>query len=255
MAAGALGASWTTGLAMLARGLRPQILCIGSGTWQLIALQTMRQGILILAGEFEEFPETPARRLLGILRPRIDLVVGRQAALDLMSPTSLRRLADASRIVLDRGMAQGAPNRTVTVGSGVAVTLDPFQMRLSPVHENDWNAGTSQSGWLAEIDVNGVTLAIGPTLDLLARHANVRTTLAIAPSGHLAYLHRVLPHVAVATNAESAEAAGFLASSADTDQRDFLVARTFAGDVATFRIRNGAIQLPPWTESMSRQSG
>jgi hypothetical protein len=245
---GALGGAWITGLSVLARGRRPQILVVGSGSWQLLVAEHEMHRIMILAGEFEFFPEASASHLLGVLRPRVDMVAGRQDDLDLIPAAYMRRLANPHRMVLDRATVQGDPNRTVAIGSGLDVALGPFRIRFSPVFQGEWSSAPSPRSWLVEMAIDDVVVAIGPSLDLLARHADARSTLAVAPSGHLAYLHRMVPNAAIMTNAASTH--GLVVAAQDENGRACRVVRTFANDVAILEIRDGAIRVPPWTESL-----
>ena len=248
--AGACGGAWITGLSILARGRRPQILAVGSGAWQLLVVEHYLHRILILAGEFDSFPQESASRLLGVLRPKVALVAGRQDDLDLIPGDYLRHLSDPHRMVLDRATAQGDPNRNLAIGTGRDVTFGPIRARFSPVFNGDWDNATSPRTWLAEVAIDDVLVVIGPSLDLVARQADTRSTLAIAPTGHIAYLHRLLPRVAIVTNAASTQVHGLVATAEAGDDRAIQIVRTFANDVAIFEIRDGAIRVPPWTESL-----
>jgi hypothetical protein len=75
--AGALaGGTWTTGLGILARGVRPQFFVIGDDAWQLMLIEHGRRRALLTLGEFDDDPEASVSRLTTSLRQHVDIVIG-----------------------------------------------------------------------------------------------------------------------------------------------------------------------------------
>jgi hypothetical protein len=84
------------------------------------------------------------------------------------------------------------------------------------------------------------------TLDILAQHADPASALVVAPDGDLAAFQRFIPNAGIVTNTGTVPG-GVIAN---TDGDATLLVRTFRSDTAAFRVRDGRIELPGWTQQI-----
>jgi len=245
----ALGASWMTALAVLARGQHPQLFVVGDDAWQVVLIEHRDHRIVILNGEFEQSPETEIDRVCSVLRQRIDVVAGAGLALSLLSNDFRHRRSVGSVIQLDGSPGQVSSTNFVPMTEPIAISVGDIDVQARPLPATQWDQDTNGGvSWIAHVQVGQVVVAMAPSLDLIAQHASIETTLAIAPAGDLGSMKRSLPDVAVAINARSANRPADSQSRIDTDPQGLLLVRIFPQDIAGFVFRDGRLILPDWTQ-------
>jgi len=244
------GAVWTTGLTVLARGRHPQIFALGADEWQVLLLEHGTNRIVILVGTFEASPEPAIDLLCGLLRQHIDVVVGSGDVLGLLSSRFRARRSVTTFVDTDRSPSHVSSRRYVSLSDAIRLRAGPLHMEVAPLPNGQWKSEQSTGQeWIIHVALGDVTIAIGPTLDVIADSGNSNAALAIAPAGDVARLWRTIPGVTVATNSRDSLDQDALA--ADTTR----LVRTFQRDIAAFVVRDGRIQLPDWTREMHTVEG
>jgi hypothetical protein len=239
------GAAWTAGLAVLARGHRPQLFAIGTGTWQVILVEHGSSRVLFLAGQFDESPETHIDRLCGLLRQHLDVVVGDGNVLGLLSSGFRDRRAVSTFVETDGSALATGTNSHQPLTRDAAITVGALDIVVYALRTGEWLASAEPKvNWLARISHGALELAIAPSLDLIAQHG-FPATLGVAPIGSPARLWKATPGMAVATNAR--DDLGTLATGVPLHLPTKLV-RTFPEDIAAFELRQGRLRLPDWVE-------
>jgi hypothetical protein len=87
LAGSLVGGIWGTGFARLIQGTDPRLSILGDDGWQVALLTAGRQRVLMCTGEFTESPVEAIDRVLGTMRPRVDIV--------LLSPSAAASLGGA----------------------------------------------------------------------------------------------------------------------------------------------------------------
>ncbi|MDQ3655988.1 MAG: hypothetical protein M3457_13040 [Chloroflexota bacterium] len=239
------GAVWTTSLAVLARGRHPQVFALGADEWQVLLLEHGTNRIIILVGAFKESPEPAIDMLCGLLRQHIDVVVGSGEALGLLSSSFRARRAVTTFVDTNGSPSHASSRRYVSLSDAVQLRAGALHVEVAPLPDGQWkNKQSKGQPWIVHVTIGDLTIAIGPTLDVIADSGHIDAALAIAPEGDVARLWRTIPGIAVATNSrDSLERLDEDASAADTMR----LVRTFDRDIAAFVVRDGRIQLPDWT--------
>lgn len=247
------GASWTAGLAVLARGRHPQLFVLGSDQGQVLLLEHGTNRIVILAGTFKQSPEPAIDLLCGLLRQHVDVVVCDRQTLDLLSSGFRARRAVTTIVDLNGGPLSVNSQRFISLSNAIRMYAGALDVDIAPLPAGQWQGEVSNGpGWIVHITIGSVVIAVGSTLDSIAEHGHIEATLAMAPSGDVVRLWRTIPGIVVATNARDALSSLVLDAPA-IDTR--LLVRTFGKDIAHFVIRNGRIELPDWTQDLRSGSG
>lgn len=247
----AVGASWMTGLALLARGRHPQMFVVGADSWQVVLVEHGDHRIAILSGEFERSPEPEIDRLCSVLRQRIDVVAGTRVALSLLSNDFRDRRSVDTVIQLDGSPGQMSSTDFVPMTQPVTIAAGAIEVHIRPLPTMQRDLIATRVGaWIAHLHVQNLVVAIAPSLDLMAHHASVESTLAIAPEGEMGPLSRTVPDIAVAINARSASRLTDSLLNGETDRRPLRVIRIFPRDIAGFVFRGGLLVLPNWADDV-----
>lgn len=241
------GATWTTGLSILARGRHPQVFVLGDDGWQVILVEHGTNRMIVLAGVFERSPEPEIDLLCGVLRQHIDVVIGDAAALRLLSPGFRERRSVTTIVQMDGSPLLSSSERYISLVDPLSLRAGAFELTLTSLPSGHWNALESPSvGWIGHLTHGELTIAIGPTLETIATYASVTATLAIAPSGDIAHAWRTLPGIVVVTHSRQSLAE---ISAGMPAERSTTLVRTFRHDTAAFVVKEGRIQLPDWTQA------
>jgi hypothetical protein len=245
-----VGAMWTTSLTLLARGRHPQIFVVGNDDWQILLIEHRTARVLLLSGDFEQPLGTEIDHLLGLLRQHIDVIIGTQASLDRLPPGLRSRRSVSTTVALDGSASSGTSRSFVPLTDSLLVGAGAFSITVRRLPLEEWTAARSAPpSWICQIAVGNLDVAIGPTLEILGENAHPTTALAIAPSGDLGSIIRLVPAAAIATNARSAEKALFSTGADGSDRTTWLI-RTFPTEIAGFVVRNGRMQLPDWSQEI-----
>lgn len=242
------GAVWTTSLAVLARGRHPQIFALGVDQWQVLLLEHGTNRIVILVGTFDASPEPAIDLLCGLLRQHIDVVVGSGEALGLLSSRFRARRAVTTFVDTDGAPSNGNSRRYVSLSAAIQMRAGALRFEIVPLPDGQWQGEHSKGQqWMVHVTIGDLTVAIGPTLDVIADAGNSNAALAIAPAGDVGRLWSTIPGVTVATN--SADSLAWPDEEPPAAETMRLV-RTFQRDIAAFVVKDGRIQLPDWTQEM-----
>lgn len=249
----AIGATWTTGLAELARGRHPQIFAVGDDRWQVLLIEHGSARIVLLSGVFERSPEPEIDLLCGLLRQHIDLVAGTSAALGFLSRQFRKRRSVSTVIQLDGAAMLGASTRFRPLVEPLKLSGGNLDLTLRPIPNGHWSEAVPDfPEWIGHLSSGPIGIAIARNLSVIARYGHPDSGLAIAPVGDIDILHGTLPTIAVAANADSVNewrAAGW---KNDPESRTAVwTTRTFRQDIGAFVLRNGEIRLPAWSQQLS----
>ncbi len=243
------GGTWSTGFAILARGTHPQFFVIGANGWQLVLVEHGQRRALIGIGDFEGDIREYVAKLKTSLRQHVDIVIGESGFLSELT-TLTDQWRGPVRVQLDGSSFAPSSSQLVHLRDRTDVGIGDFTLTLERLPDGEWSYGTSasQSTWIGHLSLGSLRVAIAPSLNVAANHAQPDSALTMAPQGDFARLQRVLPSSGIVTNASSVRDA--VTASSDTSATTLV--RTFRADIAAFRIRHGRIELPDWTQSVSR---
>ncbi len=245
-----IGATWTTSLAVFARGRHPQIFVVGDDGWQILLIEHRTARILVLSGDFDKPLDMEVDHLLGLLRQHIDVVIGTEASLDRLPAGLLTRRSVSTTVALDGSTASGTSNSFLPLTDSISLTAGAFNLVMHRLPVEEWSAVPSaKSSWIGQVAVGGLSVAIGPTLEILGLHGHPSTALAIAPRGDLGAVTRLVPAAAIVTNARSA-ARTLPQTSTGGNSRSTWLIRTYPADIAGFVVRNDRMQLPGWSQEV-----
>lgn len=252
VAGASLGAAWTTGFAVLARGRYPRLFVTGNQDWQVILAEHGARRLVFLNGVFEETPAVAIDHLMGILRQRLDVLVGTGSSFDLLDRSFADRRAHPLRIQVDGSPALGQSGSYLTLADPLILKLGALSIEIVRIPQKEWDVDNPGAPiWLATISHRAATIAIAPDLGILARHGLPTSTLAIAPNGNLPQLAARLPAAAIVTNADTASTLE-LAQSADLGKHGVTtIVRTYSQDIADFVLRDESIRLPEWAAEVT----
>jgi hypothetical protein len=246
LAGSLVGGIWGTGFARLIQGANPRLSILGDDSWQVALLTAARQRVLLCIGEFTESPVEAIDRVLGSMRPRIDIVLLSRSAAALLGGALARTRHVSVSIVLDgTGSVEGRSTPGPQRISGSGFTID-----VVPLTEG---TAVETSSWLVNLDLGGPVATFGPNLETILEQAPSTTAVAVSPVGDLNSFHRRWPSRTVVINADSAR--DYIALPAETEAfqagsaAGFLV-RTFPRDVARFEAPGGTLSLPRWAQSL-----
>lgn len=253
--AAALGASWLTGLALLARGRHPQMFVVGDDTWQVLLVEHGHRRILILNGEFEHSPEPEINRLCSVLRQRIDVVAGTANALALLSNDFRARRAVDTVIQLDGLPGQASSPDFVPLTRSIEISFGEVIVQFRPLPQSQTEPDhDATSAWIAHVHVRQLVAAIASSLDLIAEHASTESSLAIAATGSVDDMPEFLLGRATAINAPSARRASDTQVIGSLDRRQSALIRVFPRDIASFVFRGDRLILPDWAHVVDDDS-
>jgi hypothetical protein len=242
------GGIWGTGLAILARGTHPQFFVIGDDAWQLVLVEHGQRRALIGIGEFERPMDEQIARLTTSLRQHVDLVIGESSFLA-HARTSTSKWNGAVRIQMDGSVIAPGSSRLVHLQDRITAGIGDFTLTLQRLPDGEWHRDRlGPPSWIAHLQIDNLIVGLAPSLDIAAEHVRPEVALAIAPEGDIARLQRLIPHAGIVTNPGSVPDA---AATSAGEARTTLI-RTFPADIASFRIRDGHIQLPDWTQHIGR---
>jgi hypothetical protein len=160
----------------------------------------------------------------------------------------------STTVSLDGSASSGLSRSFVPLTGSLLVGAGAFSIAMRRLPKEDWTAaGSATPSWICQIAVRSLNIAIGPTLEILGENAHPTTALAIAPSGDLGSINRLIPAAAIATNARSAEKALFSTGAEGSDRSTWLI-RTFPAEIAGFVVRNGRMQLPDWSQEIETRN-
>ncbi len=248
LASALAGGIWTTGFAVLARGVHPQFLAIGDDAWQVVLIEHGQRRALIGLGLFDTHVLDYVPGLTTSLRQHIDIVIGESGFLEGLSPLS-GQWANAVRVQLDgSAFAAGSPTY-LHLRDQITIGLGEITLTLRGLPSGEWNReNTIPPGWIGHLRHGHVTVAMSSSLDVAAEHARPESALAIAPGGDFSRTQRLLPATGIVTNSSSVPDDAI----AKRGPGSTVLVRTFRADVASFRIREGKIELPGWTQHIDR---
>ncbi len=240
------GAAWASGLSILARGRHPQVFVLGDDVWQIVLVEHGTNRVIVLVGVFERSPEPEIDLLCGVLRQHLDVVIGDEAGLRFLSPGFRERRSVSTVVQMDGSRLLSSAERHISLVDPLTLRAGAFGLTLTPLLEVHWNSRQSLVGeWIGHLTLGDLAIAIAPTLETIAQHAPVPTTMAIAPSGDIARVWRTLPGIVIATNSRLSLAE--ISAGVPTERSTTLV-RTFPRDTAAFVFKEDRIHLPDWTQ-------
>lgn len=242
------GAIWFGGMSLLARGRDPHVLVAGAGTWQVVLLEHRSVRMLVISGDGVELPDASVTRILGLLRPDVDLLAATSATLGSLAPSRMEALSPSTFIALDSPGDPAPRPGWSTVGNGLETHLGDFRLVMRPVISGAWTGGGVNS-WCIEGDVGPHRIAIAPSLDMASRAVPRPVDLAIAPVGDAGRLVSRHPGAGLAINASAARAMR-PTESGTAGQRTFRLVRIYPRDIAQFRFAGGNMTLPRWSENV-----
>jgi hypothetical protein len=240
------GGTWTTGLGILARGVRPQFFVIGDDAWQLILIEHGRRRALLALGEFDDDAEASVSRLTTSLRQHVDIVIGDRNFLSRASSVT-SQWHGTVHIQLDPSPVAPASQTYLQLDGDFRIGIGDFTLVVRSLPAGLWRqSATSEQSWIGHLHHGPITVAMASTLDALAQHADPASALVIAPEGDLAALRRYIPNAGVVTNTGMVPR-GVIAN---TNGDAIPLVRIFRSDTAAFRVRDGRIELPGWTQQI-----
>jgi len=161
-----LGASWTAGLAVVARGRHPQVFVLGRDNWQVLLVEHGGNRIVFLAGTFERSPEAEIDLLCGLLRQHIDVVAGDRNVLGLLSSGFRARRSVETIIDLDGSPQAANSQRFVSISNPIGIQAGALNLEIVPLARGLWQGEVSNgSGWIVHITIGDVVIAVARTLD------------------------------------------------------------------------------------------
>jgi hypothetical protein len=246
----AIGATWTTGLAILARGRHPHLYVVGRDTWHAVLIEHGNARALLLSGAFDVSPEPEINLLCGVLRQRIDVVIGDGSSLALLSGTFARRRAISTFVQLDSPPGSRTSPAYVPLAESLRLQIGAMHLDVQRIVSGAWStASPGSSEWIGHLSLGEISIAIARSLEVVAELGSPLAMLAIAPSGDMEKLGANLPGVAIATNSGSVNAVeigGYVRVGT-------WITRTFRRDIAEFIIRDREVQLPQWSRQVVDQ--
>ncbi|MBA2775991.1 MAG: hypothetical protein H0U31_04585 [Chloroflexia bacterium] len=250
-----LGASWFTGLALLARGRHPQMFVVGDDAWQVLLVEHGDCRIVILNGDFEHSPEPEVNRLCSVLRQRLDVVAGTGKALALLSNDFRARRAVDTMIQLDGLPGQASSPNYVPLTRSIEIAIGDIRVQFRPLPQSQAEPDhDATNSWIAHIQVGEMVAAIAPSLDPIADHASMESSLAIAVTGALDDVPEFLLERAIAINAQWATHATDNQMSNGVYRTRSTLVRVFPRDIAAFVFRGERLTLPDWAQSIGDES-
>ena len=160
----ALGASWLTGLALLARGRHPQMFAVGEDAWQVLLVEHGDRRIMILNGDFEHSPEPEVNRLCSLLRQRLDVVAGTGKALALLSNNFRARRAVDTLIQLDSLPGKASSPDFVPLTRSIEIVIGDIRVQFRPLPQSQTAPDDATNSWIAHVQAVSYTHLTLPTI-------------------------------------------------------------------------------------------
>lgn len=180
----AIGSAWVAGLGIVLQRKEPTLSVIGKGTSLLALLDTGYARVLIAAGPGDPRLTRNLDALLGVFRPRLDLLIGTESGVAEFTGRTLARHGNPQRFVLDRptGISRDASSTRATGPATLTVALPKgMTLQIATFVRGAWqNGDTPTQSWIATITGHGQRCAIADTTDVLALHGDRDVGLGIA---------------------------------------------------------------------------
>lgn len=170
----AIGAGWVAGFGVLLQRQEPTLSVIGKGTSLLALLDTGNVRVLVAAGPGDPRLTRNLSALLGVFRPRIDLLLGSESGVAEFTAKTLARYGNPLRMILDQptGIAIGTQAAT---GPPVLTAHLPqgIDLRVTTFVQGAWQVGgTPTQSWIVTVTGYEHRCSVADTAEVLGLYGD-----------------------------------------------------------------------------------
>lgn len=242
------GLLWAGGI-LSARHSELTTTIIGSGASQLALIDAPKARVLLVIGKDPAYLLGQLPSLMGVLRQRIDIIVGPPALRQLLDQEFHQRWRVGEMLLLpDTDGAEEdeaeRPQQPGVLTQPATIELDHgVDLTIRPLFWHHWTPErASESSWIAHTISRAGSVSFAPSLNTFSRDTEQHDGTVVAPNGDITLLLRRQPVIAIAVNASHAPPAPHVV---DEESGVHLV-RIYSSDAATFAFQEHGVVLPGW---------